>query len=251
MRVDNKIQIFDYVGSHFGSIAFEELMLAGWRPRPRGAFQDRPSSPGRQKVESKDTQASAKPQPSKQAYRPPGARGGGGLSELLRKELGSTSADTVTTATKVAFGGGLSQAMPRLPPGAAPQDHLQASDASGSSRNARKKKAKEAAQAAADAEVQEKLVAALSPAAARRAAEKPKFEPPSRSDETAAVAPTPEGGGDVSEPEKKARALRKKLRDIEKLKDKAKEGPLDPLQKEKIKGEAELIRQIRELGFEP
>lgn len=39
MRVDNKIEIFDYLGSHLGSLPFEELLLAGWRPRPRGAFQ--------------------------------------------------------------------------------------------------------------------------------------------------------------------------------------------------------------------
>ncbi|CAJ1342905.1 unnamed protein product [Effrenium voratum] len=44
MRVDNKIEVFDYLGSGLGKIEFEELLLAGWRPRPRGAFQetDRP-----------------------------------------------------------------------------------------------------------------------------------------------------------------------------------------------------------------
>ena len=39
MRVDNKIEIYDYLGSLLGKLDFEELLLAGWRPRPRGAFQ--------------------------------------------------------------------------------------------------------------------------------------------------------------------------------------------------------------------
>merc|ERR1719421_2371715 len=47
MRVDNKIEIYDYCGNRQGAMPFEELYLASWRPRPRGAFQDRPPSPGR------------------------------------------------------------------------------------------------------------------------------------------------------------------------------------------------------------
>eukprot|EP00439_Symbiodinium_sp_Y106_P050896 s5632_g6.t1 len=47
MRVDNKIELFDYLGSRLGKLEFDELLLAGWRPRPRGAFQDRAPSPGR------------------------------------------------------------------------------------------------------------------------------------------------------------------------------------------------------------
>lgn len=57
------------------------------------SLEDRPPSPGRKREEPK---AAAKP---KAAYRPPGARGGG-LAEQLRKELGSTAADSASTATK-------------------------------------------------------------------------------------------------------------------------------------------------------
>eukprot|EP00435_Cladocopium_sp_Y103_P006199 s3508_g2.t1 len=225
MRVDNKIEIYDYLGSLLGKLDFEELLLAGWRPRPRGAFQDRPPSPGRTREEPK---AAAKPKPA--AYRPPGARGGG-LAEQLRKELGSTSAEAATTATKV--GAGAAAPPVFLPPGASAADFAPkaAPAATGSSRNARKKKAKESKEAEAPPEVE-------------------KFTPPQRQGGEAAEKVAPAGDGD--EVEKKVRALRKKLRDIDKLKEKASAGgSLDPLQKQKLEGEAEILQQIRSLGAEP
>merc|ERR1719409_594678 len=77
MRVDNCIKIYDYMGNHFDTVNFEQLLFAGWRPRLRGAFQDRPPSPGRSgpKAGAAGPGAAA---PKKQAYRPPGARGGAG-----------------------------------------------------------------------------------------------------------------------------------------------------------------------------
>ncbi|CAE7039839.1 eif2a [Symbiodinium sp. CCMP2456] len=231
MRVDNKIELFDYLGAPLGKLEFDELLLAGWRPRPRGAFQDRAPSPGRSAPASQ-AKAAAKPKAA-QAYRPPGARAGGGLADLLRKELGSTSADAATTATKV---GAPTAAPISLPPGASAEDFQkgnQGGTGSGSSRNARKKKAKEAAaQAAPEPDVE-------------------KFVPPPRTGDakpapsacTAAESQEAVGGDEV---EKKVRALRKKLRDIEKLKEKVATGaPIDPLQKQKLDGEAELIQQLR------
>eukprot|EP00913_Durusdinium_trenchii_P028614 g26837.t1 len=157
-----------------------------------------------------EPKAAAKPKAT--AYRPPGARGGA-LAEQLRKELGSTAADGATTATKV---GGPAPVPIHLPPGASAADFVkQASNPSTSSRNARKKKAK--------AEAKE---------------EAPQAEP---------AKPAKFSEGD--EVEKKIRALRKKLRDIEKLKEKASAGgSLDPLQKQKLDGEAEILQQIRNLG---
>lgn len=252
MRVDNKIELFDYCGSYYAKLEFDELMLAGWRPRPRGAFQDRPPTPGRTKAETPKAGAKAAPKAAG-AYRPPGARGGGGLSELLRKELGSTSADSTTTATKVIPGGGGPSLPAYLPPGVSPDEYLKGqgqapSAGNNASRNARKKKAKEVAQAAGESADKEKLAAALAPAEASP------FTPPARGDGAGAGSTSkPAGdadGGEATEVEKKVRALRKKLRDIEKLKEKAASGPLDPLQKQKIDGEAELVRQIRELGVQ-
>ncbi|CAJ1397767.1 unnamed protein product [Effrenium voratum] len=237
MRVDNKIEVFDYLGSGLGKIEFEELLLAGWRPRPRGAFQDRPPTPGR----SREVQAKPKPKAAA-AYRPPNARGGGGLAEQLRKELGSAA--EVTTATKV----GASAV--HLPPGASPEDFAKASGASGSSRNARKKKAKEAAEKSSAPQAEEPKFA---PAPRGWGPECVRTHAPSEDSEpapSAASADMPAGGGE--ELEKKVRALRKKLRDIEKLKEKAASGgPLDTLQKQKLEGEAEILRQIRALGAEP
>jgi translation initiation factor 2A len=249
MRVDNKIEIYDYCANRLGSMPFEELLWAGWRPRPRGAFQDRPPTPGRQGPSSSGTagpksKATAKPQ----AYRPPNARGvgsGGGLSALLRQELGSTSAESNSTATKV-FGGRILGA---LPPGAAPPGEGDQGDKN--SRNARRKKATEAKKAVAEAEQKEKLAAALAPTTAAKA--QVEFSPPSRKSEPEpSTSPSTTGGTasiDHPEVEKKARAIRKKLRDIEKLKEKPAKD-LDTLQKEKIKGEADLWKQLKDLGYD-
>lgn len=249
MRVDNKIEIFDYVGSLLAKLEYEDLLLAGWRPRPRGAYQDRPPSPERLKLADAPKVGSA-PEPKKQAYRPPGARGSGGLADLLRKELGSTAADSTTTATKVIPGAG-PVGMALLPPGASPDLYANpkaaASSASASSRNARKKKAKESAlEAATQASPAPDLPESFTPPARAVEEKAPKADRP---ETTAQMSDSAGGTGDTSEVEKRVRALRKKLRDIEKLK--AQPGPLDPLQKQKIDGEAEIIRQIRELGAEP
>ncbi|CAE7208744.1 SPBC4B4.04 [Symbiodinium sp. CCMP2592] len=78
----------------------------------------------------------------------------------------------------------------------------------------------------------------------QRARQSP-WKPPEASD---SLKKSPRG----DEVEKKVRALRKKLRDIEKLKEKVATGaPIDLLQKQKLDGEAEIIQQIRSLGAEP
>merc|ERR1712113_696236 len=86
-------------------------------------------------------QATAK---AKQAYRPPGARSGGGLADLLRKELGSTQADAPNSATKV-FG---NRGPMNCPPGAGGMESTTGGGSGAASRNARRRKAKEAAQQA-------------------------------------------------------------------------------------------------------
>eukprot|EP00427_Karlodinium_veneficum_P034023 CAMPEP_0169291452 /NCGR_PEP_ID=MMETSP1016-20121227/62251_1 /TAXON_ID=342587 /ORGANISM="Karlodinium micrum, Strain CCMP2283" /LENGTH=591 /DNA_ID=CAMNT_0009382051 /DNA_START=130 /DNA_END=1906 /DNA_ORIENTATION=- len=191
----------------------------------------------------------SKAAPKPQAYRPPNARGagsGGGLSALLRQELGSTSAESNSTATKV-FGG--SRSVPgMLPPGAAPPGE---GEGDKNSRNARRKKAKEAKEAESEAAQKEKLAAALAPTTAAKA--QVEFSPPSRKSEepapSKATASEPAPSADHPEIEKKARALNKKLRDIRKLKEKDPKD-LDPLQREKIKGEADLVKQLKDLGFD-
>lgn len=251
MRVDNKIEIFDYCGNKLGSMPFPdaELSMASWRPRPRGMFEDRPPSPGRQAPSA--AKAGGPKAAAKQAYRPPGARsaGGSGLSAMLRQELGSTSAAGSSTANKT-FG----RVQHALPPGMAPPS--QDDQGGGPSRNARKKKGKEAAAAAAEKEREEKLAAALSHTefSPPPRKEKEKEAEPAENEPPRAVASSRkegEGGGAADNPdvERKVKALRKKLRDIEKLKEKPTKD-LDVLQKEKLKGEADLLKQLRELGVE-
>lgn len=247
MRVDNKIVIYDYCAQKTSQMPFEELMLASWRPRPRGAFQDRPPSPDRAKAAGAAGKAAAKPA-AKAAYRPPGARGGSGLASLLRQELGSTQAESSTTATRV--GQGVQQ---NLPPGMAPPEpSKQQSGKSGSgtaaSRNARKKAAIAAAEAAAQADAS----APQAPVAAEVKEAKPKEAPTAASGGYPAAASGAAKGpaSDNPEVEKKVRALRKKFRDIQKLKE-TEPSKLDKLQREKIEGEGDLVRQMAELGAEP
>mmetsp|Transcript_19504 Transcript_19504/g.45344 ORF Transcript_19504/g.45344 Transcript_19504/m.45344 type:complete len:626 (-) Transcript_19504:413-2290(-) len=237
MRVDNKIQIYDYCGSLLGQLDYEELLWASWRPRPRGAFQDRPPSPDRKQRPS-EAKASG-PAPKKQAYRPPGARGGGGLAALLRQELGSTAGESHTTAVKV--GTAAASAQHPLPPGATFVDESKAASSSSSAaRNARKKKAKEAAKAVDEASQQEQLAPALQP-----------VEPsaPSTSSPNGGAAAESKPDDEGADAEKKARALRKKLREIEKLKEKH-EKDLEPNQRQKMAQEADLLRQLADLGAE-
>eukprot|EP00928_Gymnodinium_smaydae_P042360 TRINITY_DN28535_c0_g1_i1.p1 TRINITY_DN28535_c0_g1~~TRINITY_DN28535_c0_g1_i1.p1 ORF type:complete len:639 (-),score=160.65 TRINITY_DN28535_c0_g1_i1:72-1988(-) len=251
MRVDNKVVLYDYCGNKCFAMPFEKLLHASWRPRPRGAFQDRPPSPERQKAAGAAASKGggkggyAAAEPKKQAYRPPGSRGGGGLAELLRSELGSTSAGTSAGVATKAFGSAIG--MPSLPPGASPDDMKQAG-ASGNNRNARKKKAKENAQQAAE---QERLTNALAPSASAAAppakAAAPAAAPAAAAQEEQVSAAA---GADNLEVEKKVRALRKKLRDIEKLKEKP-ASELDVLQRQKLDTEAEILQQIRNLGAEP
>lgn len=244
MRVDNKIVIYDYCAQIVAKVAFDELLMACWRPRPRGAFQDRPPTPGRAKKPTPKSSAGGGGAAPKAAYRPPGARGGGGLSELLRKELGSTQAETSTTAFKV----GQSQQF-NLPPGAGPPGPMQ-TGSSGASRNERRKKAKEKAQSAAQEEVCEKPAAPVSAAKERDTIveeRKPEVS-------AAASSSVPSGArGPVSdnpEVEKRVRALRKKMRDVAKLEE-SDPSKLDKLQREKIAGKGDLVRQLAELGAEP
>jgi len=166
------------------------------------------------------------------------------LKSLLRRELGSTAGDSTGAVTKAGF------APPqRLPPGASAADLKPANGPSTNSRNARRKKAKEkAANSATDGHQEEDEDESSVPPAASTPVE-PKAnraQPPQPAAETAKAAPA----GENAEIEKKVRALRKKMRDIEKLKEKPAQS-LDVLQREKIAGEPEIIRQIQELGFEP
>jgi len=166
------------------------------------------------------------------------------LAETLRRELGSTAGDSTGAVTKAGF------APPqRLPPGASAADLKPANGPLTNSRNARRKKAKEkAANSATDGHQEVDGDESSVPPAASTPVE-PKAnraQPPQPAAETAKAAPA----GENAEIEKKVRALRKKMRDIEKLKEKPAQS-LDVLQREKIAGEPEIIRQIQELGFEP
>lgn len=246
MRVDNKIIIYDYCGKDLGRMQFDELLWAGWRPRPRGTFQDRPPSP-RALQEAAAPKQGAAAAPKKQAYRPPVGRSGG-LAELLRQELGSTAGDAKATATKT-LPPGATPAHMNLPPGATPADSQ--NSGAGNSRNARRKKAKENAQAATEAAQQD----APAPNGRDPSNSKPTgsgYPAPSPKQASPEPVPAPEGPstGTVElnpEVEKQVKKLKKALREIQKLKEKP-AAELDVLQKDKIKKEADLIAQIQVLG---
>ena len=57
-----------------------------------------------------------------------------------------------------------------------------------------------------------------------------------------------EQGVDQGDAGKRARALQKKLRQVQQLKEKAAQGPLEPEQMQKIEGEQALIDELKSLG---
>mmetsp|Transcript_74829 Transcript_74829/g.242985 ORF Transcript_74829/g.242985 Transcript_74829/m.242985 type:complete len:265 (+) Transcript_74829:979-1773(+) len=146
------------------------------------------------------------------------------------------------------------QRSPELPPGTGPPHG--GGGGGGGGRNARKAKAKqlqaggeseEPAAASAKAAPKAPASSAAAPAAKAQA---PKAQAAPAAAPPAAASATASSTIDNPEVEKKVKALRKKLRDIAKLKE-GDTAKLDPLQREKIATEGDLIQQLAELGAEP
>jgi uncharacterized protein with WD repeat len=239
MNVDNAVKIFKYNGAGpLHKAEFEDATLFGacFRPASVGVFPDRPATPPRKGEEGKlEGQAhtgaagvkggangglsGGAPKP-KAVYRPPGSTGA--LAAMLRAEREAVAGPKKVTnagAYGSGGGGGGGGGGPYIPGLAAPQENKNAA------KNKAKKEKKKAAEAAAKAAEEERLA-------------KEKADKEAKEKEAAANV----------DPEKKMKALQKKLKQIEDLKTRQAGGEaLNADQKAKLTAEAEIREQMSKL----
>ena len=239
MNVDNCYKIFKYNG--VGPISrqdYTQAFDAMWQPQPALRYPDRGQSPRREgdvKPIKDLAQLKEKETGSVGAYRPPGARGSApssSLAERLRREsapvgkvkagadgavksVGATNVDVIKGGMRFA-----PRAIPGMPVGSSPKVLTEAERAAKKAKADEKKKAKKAAEEAkATLEKSENDGAGV-----KRVEEM-----------------TPE------EKERRAKALKKKLKSIAELKTKG--GDLNEDQKSKIASEASLQDELEKLSI--
>ncbi len=242
MNVDNGFKIFKYNG--IGPVAekgYTQAFDCLWQPQPSALFPDRGQSPRREGDAKPIKDVSVlKEKASVGAYRPPAARASGtpSLAERMRREAApvgkvktASSGSTSVGGVDVFRGGGMRFA-PRSIPGMSAEQAKKSTPAmteeEKEAKKAKEKAKKEAKKAAQEAAAKAEAEAA---AAAKAAAAAPK----------AVSDMTPE------EKEKRAKAIKKKLKSIAELKEKG--GELNEDQQKKIAGEAELIKELEGLGL--
>lgn len=234
LRVDNGFKVFRYDGT--GPIYQEdraELYDMKFRPALPGYYPNRPQSPRRKGVEAV---AVAAPAPAKpQAYRPPNSTGA--LAAMMRKEeTGSKKLDR----NKYVAPRGASATIPGMSaPKPIPGMSAAAAAPKKPSKSARKKKAADAAEA------QKAVQEALAKVSVGGATAAPASTP------AAAVAPPPPAPVELSEEEKqkKVKALMKKLKQIDALKEKQAGGDkLNEDQLQKLSSETALREEIKQLS---
>ncbi|DAZ99880.1 TPA: hypothetical protein N0F65_008623 [Lagenidium giganteum] len=232
LRVDNGFKVFRYDGS--GPIYKEdraELYDLKFRPALPDVYPNRPQSP-RRKGDDGAVAAAVPEVPVRQAYRPPRSTGAlaammkqeeGGSRKLDRNKYAPPAAAAVTAPTV--------PGMPRAIPG------MSAAAPKKASKSARKKKAMEAAEA--QAAVEAALARALGGAVPEKPAEAPKAAAP--------PAPSP---ADLTpeEKQKRIKALNKKLKQIDAIKEKKAAGEsLNEDQVQKLNSEQSLRGEIAAL----
>ncbi len=189
MNVDNAVKLFKYNGAgplHKAQFEDATLFEACFRPAATGVFPDRPASPVR-KGQEQELAATLPPPPAPKAvYRPPGSTGA--LAAMLRAEREAVAGPKKVVPGSGGGGGGSKAGnggQPYIPGLAAPSPTENKNAAKNKARKEKKKAADAAAKAQAEAEAAAQKEAALAAAA---------------------------------DPEKRKKALQKKLKQIEDLK---------------------------------
>lgn len=236
LRVDNGFKAFRYDGS--GPIYQEdraELYDMKFRPALPGCYPNRPQSPRRKGAEA---EAQAAPAPAKpQAYRPPNSTGA--LAAMMRKEeTGSKKLDR-NKYVPPRMAAAAAATIPGMAPKAVPGMSAAAAAPKKLSKSARKKKATEAVEA--QKAVQEAL-AKVNVGASSDAA-------PTIPVAAAVAAPAAPVELTPEEKQKKLKALQKKLKQIDAIKEKQAAGDaLNADQLLKLSGEQALRDEIAALA---
>ncbi|WIA28435.1 hypothetical protein OEZ86_010979 [Tetradesmus obliquus] len=258
LRVDNNVRVFNYVGDKVCERPFETLLEAAWLPPPPGTtYEDRPASPERLAAGGKGGGAaaagggSAAASKPAAAYRPPGMRSlqshlQAGAAAINSGGSGPTFSLAYDSSSKP---GRISQSTGKpMPPGA----EFVTKAASKNAKKRANKKAKAGGEGAADgAEDAEDEPAAAAAGQGSSSSAAAGVAGVTEQLAGASVSGAAAAGGDADAAQKRVRALQKKLRQIQQLKERRDtEGPsaLEPEQLQKIEAEASVIAEIEELG---
>lgn len=232
MNVDNQIRLFRYTGEELRNVPWnntnyqpDRLLQAAFVPVLPSTYPDRPQSPAPRiqgseeeiaKAKQRATKAAIKPAASTvKRYVPPSARGQGGggnsLAERMRREKEGKMMGATKITPKTKLMGGVQAGGKGMPVGMAPpKTETKSKNAARRERERKKKAQKE------DEEAKAK-------------------------EQAAAAAPQ-------LDPEKRARKLRKTLKQIEDLKSKDR-SELNEDQQKKLLSEADLIAELQQLGL--
>lgn len=219
LRVDNGLKVFKYDGTLVQEMKMDVLLDARWIPAPAGVFPDRPQSPRKEGASAAQKPSSLAPVPQASGYVPPHLRGASG-----GQAPGGTFSLAFDSNDKMRRPG--AQKGSALPPGAAPPDSKTASK--NAKRRANRKKTLDSDNGSTQGD-QDGSAASVDAAATGVA---------DLAVSDAAVS---------SDPSKKIKNLKKKLAQIQQLKDKRDaEGAssMDPDQLKKIATEDEVRKAI-------
>lgn len=225
LRVDNGIKMFTYFGEKVSSKPFEVLLDAQWLPVPEETFQDRPPSPGRQAIAT--TSATASEAPKASPYRPPQARDSPANSDP-KDRLVKMLADRKKAA----------------PPGAEFAEHVILSKSAKKRASKKKGGGDDGPEVGGEGGAVNGMGRLDHGEVTAEHLEANVAEKLTLSNET--------GVGDASAEAtlKKVRAIQKKLRQIQQLKEKRDqqgEGALEPEQKQKVLTEDALLQELKTL----
>ncbi|GLC40839.1 hypothetical protein PLESTM_001117500 [Pleodorina starrii] len=243
LRVDNNIKVFTYFGEQRLHVPFATLLDAQWRPSPPGAFQDRPQSPERLAAVAKGEASTEAP--SKPSYVPPHLRAAGGASAAPTNAVKfSLARDEDDRPGKIKAGPGRSS----LPPGA--DFSAAGGNSKAASKNAKRRARKKGGAGGGsedpEGEAGEADDGPGAPAAVEQVAAAVASASLQDSQSAGAAA-----AGDEESRQKRIRALQKKQRQIQELKDKAAaqgDKVLTPEQREKLAGEKAILEELASLG---
>ncbi|PNW80053.1 hypothetical protein CHLRE_08g375900v5 [Chlamydomonas reinhardtii] len=234
LRVDNNVKVFTYYGEQKAHVPFATLLDAAWRPVAKDTYQDRPQSPERLSAAAKGEVATSAP--TKPSYVPPHLRAAGVTSTAAVSSGAkfSLARDDDDRPGKIGAAGGRRTV---LPPGA--EFIAGGGNAKAASKNAKRRAKKKAGEASGEGDEGEEAGGAEGAEAATAALASSSLQ------DAAAAAPL----SDEEARQKRIRALQKKQRQIQELKDKRAAGAtMTPEQLEKLAGEAALMQELASLG---
>eukprot|EP00002_Diphylleia_rotans_P003560 TRINITY_DN1245_c0_g1_i1.p1 TRINITY_DN1245_c0_g1~~TRINITY_DN1245_c0_g1_i1.p1 ORF type:complete len:625 (+),score=135.40 TRINITY_DN1245_c0_g1_i1:50-1924(+) len=231
LRVDNCVKIWKHNGALLHQMPFQEIYEVKWQPAPASLYRDRAASPAPKPSTPKASgQATATPSAPTTTTATPGAKAGAYVPPHLRKNPEQATQSTVAAALKREEQ--VAKKIQPPPKAAEPAKSYPVGYTPPPPSKAEAKRKKQLEKKQQEKEEQELL--AKIQAMAKASEETTKVD--------AESAP-------AVEPAKRAKAIQKKLRQIEQLREKQKKGTaLTKEEEDKLSSEAELVRELASLN---